>query len=734
MPKIFACYKIYIMKIHKLVTTLFIIGVFGINCLNSSCHAGYYEHYTKGQQLYYNAQYSSAIDEFKQALSQRQNDNSSRIGLINSYLARGTYLANYESNYKEASNDFRSALYYLKYYVENDVAMNSLSSISSAANSLKYCEKQYGADLSPAGHMKTAKELDELGNYAAAIYEYEQIINQPAYRQKALERIASMMAITKNYNKSSEYYKLVIDTNPDDIMVRLRYANVLDKLGDTKGASEQYNFVLSHCDNNPELLCDLERIYNKKLAESPTNADLLADLGAIKQRQGKYTEAYEYYNRSQSQSNRSMETAINTQLNMGTLLQVQGKYEKAIEIYKKIIIMQPNHYEANLYLAQCYESLPDCKKQALQQYKKLQSLKPSSPEFNGKISELTRESMGPEDIYNYVKSVIAPDKYYVEQLYKNALTEHEQKNYPTAIKYYELVKYVDPTNSEVYENLAVCYAQQKDYAKAKDVLNTAQTKFPNNTKYSKLLKDINDTGNSEILMKAYESYNNKDYQTAITLYSSISDKTTDVWLGLAGAYQNSNQPEKAIECYNKALELSPNNSDIAYSIGAIWVNLKNYQKAKTYFQKAVTINPNNISAKEALLDMKEVISQTYVQDAVALIEHQQNDDAIKLLNQALQENPNNPDAYYYRASIYDTQTKYALAIEDYKKSLKFNPNQPVTNYLIAIDYENLNNIKNALEYYQKFIKSYTQDDEYSQYVKARIPEIENELKNGAENK
>lgn len=713
----------------KIVVSGILIGIMQFASVMPS-FAGYYEHYSKGQQLYFNAQYSSAIDEFKQALSQRLGDNSSRIGLINSYLARGTYLANYENNYKDAANDFRSALYYLKYYVENDVAMNSLSSISSAAQSLKYCEKQYGADTSPAGHFKTAQALDELGNYAAAIYEYEQVVNNQAYRAKALSRIASMMAVTKNYRKADEYYRLVIDTDPSDIMVRLRYANVLDKLGNSKGASEQYNYVLSHCDNNLEMLCDLERIYNKKLMLSPNDADLLADLGAIKQRQGKYAESYELYRQSQAQPNRSEETALNTQLNMGTLLQVQGKYDKAIEVYKNILIMQPTNYYANLYLAQCYEAKPDSRKLALQQYKKLQSLKPDSNDFKDKISELTRTSMSADEIYQYVKSVVTPDKHYIDELYNYALLQHEQKNYDTAIKYYELIKDVDPMRDGVYENLAVCYGQKKNYEKAREVLKLGQSKFPTKTAYSKLLKDIDASNNSEILTNAYDAYNNGDYANAIKYYSSVSEQSTDVLLGIAGSYQGLKQMDKALEYYKKALALAPTNSDIAYNIGAIYVNNQNYNEAKNYFERALKLNPNNVNAKEALLDMKEVISQTSVQDAVALIEHQQYDDALKLLNKALAEDPNNPDAYYYRATVYDAKTNYLLAINDYKKSLKFNPNQPVTNYLIAIDYENLKDIKSALEYYQRFLKDYDKDDEYSQYVKARIPEIEDELRNG----
>ena len=437
-------------------------------------YAGFQEHYTLGQQYFFNSRYSSAIDEFKKALMINFLDNSARIGLVNSYLARGTYLANYENNFKAAADDFRSALFYLKYYVDRDVAMNSISSISSAFNSLQYCEKRYGANISPEGHYRMAEELNNAGNFPAAMYEYEQIINVEKYRKVATLRIASMMKSINNLVKSSEYYKLAIENDANDISVRMRYANVLDKMGDTVGASEQYNFVLAHSEDSPEILCDLERIYQKKLETAPNNAELLADLGAIKQRQGKYEEAYNYYRQSQTKPARSEETALNTQINIGTLLQAQGNYDKAIETYKNILILHPKNYQANLYLAQCYEAKPDCQKLALEQYKKLKQIKPDSEDYNNKIVELTRASMTSEDIYNYVRSKVNPEKSYIDKLYDDAMELHEKKDYDCAIKYYSAVKEADPQRDGVYENLAICYAQKKDYKNDEYIITDAK--------------------------------------------------------------------------------------------------------------------------------------------------------------------------------------------------------------------------------------------------------------------
>lgn len=693
----------------------------GLN-MNMPAFCGFQEHYTLAQQHFFNARYASAIDEFKKALMINFMDNSARIGIINSYNARGTYLANKEHNYKSAADDFKCALFYLKYYVDKDAAATSYNYISSTQNTLNFCEKMYGADTSAEAHYKAAEEYNNSGNFPAAMYEYAQIMDDSKYRKTALLRIASMMKSINNLIKSSEYYQLAIDADPNDVSTRMRYAAVLNKMGNTEEASKQYNYVLSHCENETDVLYELERIYQKKLEQNPNNAELLADIGAIKQRQGKYDEAFNYYKLSLAKPVRDEKTTLNTQINLGTLLQAQQKYEGAIEIYKNILTLYPNNYLANLYLAQCYEAKPDSQKLAIDQYKKLKQIKPDNQEFSQKIGELTRASMTSEDIYNYVRSYKEPEKYYVDELYTCAYEAHKNNDYDTAIKYYNEVKRVD-SREDLYENLAMCYAQKKEYEKAKQLLTEAKEKYPNNENISKLLTGVNEDISADILDNAYEAYNSQNYTKAIELYQSLPE-STDTLLGLAATYQGMKNDDVALEYYKKALDSSPSNTDIAYSIGALYANKENYSEAKTYFEKAVKLNPNNTMAKDALLDMTDVINQNAVVEATKLVESEKYYDALILLNKVLEENPKNADAYYYKASIYDIQKKYQQAIDNYKKSLEYNPNQDVTYYLIAIDYENLNSPKTALGYYKKFLELYKTDDEYSQYVKARIPEIE----------
>src|SRR5574344_1367306 len=113
--------------------------IFGLILSTQLVFAGFKEHYDAGQTYYSQYQYSSAISEFKKALRINYMDNSARIGLINSYMARGTYFANKDRDWENASNDYRAALFYAKYYPSAQEVQNSAQAIASAVQNLNQC-------------------------------------------------------------------------------------------------------------------------------------------------------------------------------------------------------------------------------------------------------------------------------------------------------------------------------------------------------------------------------------------------------------------------------------------------------------------------------------------------------------------------------------------------------------------------------------------------------------------
>lgn len=56
------------------------------------------------------------------------------------------------------------------------------------------------------------------------------------------------------------------------------------------------------------------------------------------------------------------------------------------------------------------------------------------------------------------------------------------------------------------------------------------------------------------------------------------------------ALQNTGQPEEALEAYNKAIELNPQNEDLIRNMGDTYADANNYEKAASYYQRLYDSN------------------------------------------------------------------------------------------------------------------------------------------------
>lgn len=684
--------------------------------INMPAMASFKEHFDLGQQYLSNFQYSGAITEFKSAMRINYLDNSARIGLVNAYCARGAYYANKEQNYKKAADDYRSALFYLIYYPNANAVKNSSQAIVQVTSNLNSCLSAMNFDTSPSNRFNTAKQLRAEGEFAAAAYEFNQSLGDKNYIKDSFQQTGDIMKLLGNDPKAAEYYKKAIAVAPVDTDLRMSYAKMLDKLGSSDTAVEEYNFVLAQTTDNKEVLYSLERIYKKKLEESPNDATVTSNLGAIMQKQGKYDEALRYYSKAEylDPSN------INTRINVGTLYQQKGDYKTAITAYDSVLILYPDNAQANLYKAQSLAALGD-KNQALNLYKKVLTAEPNNAIAQAQMMDMLRETMTPQQFVDYVKKNGGSNP--SDAIYSYALELHKQNKLNDSIALYNEVLKINNSNPEVYVNLAIAQGQMKNYDGALSTLKTANAKFPNNEQVTDALKNISNEAIGEKLETAAAYYNNKDYQKAINEYLKIQPATADTMLGVASCYQNLGDTTKAIEYYKQALNLKPTDSDIAYYIAALYADSEDWNNAKAYVQKSLTLNKNNQQAIELNNAITSQGNSIALEKAIAMFDAQDYDKSLALINQIL--STNNQDAYalYYRGMIYDTKKKYNEAIADYKRAINISPDLCIVNYLIGVDYDTLGQYKNAVSYYKAFSAKYTENDDFKKYADQRIADL-----------
>lgn len=678
--------------------------------------ADFGEHYNKGQDYLKNYRYSSAIQEFQSALKINYLDNSARIGLVNSYLANGAFLANKQKDYEAAANSYRSALFYLLYYPQSN-STNS-GAVSQVKSNLEKCLNEIQFDKSYTNRFNTAKELRAEGNFSAAGYEFMQTLGDKQYVKDSFEQMGNIMKVLRNNPKSVEYYRKAVALAPDDINLRLSYAKMLDTVGEEDLAVNEFNKILSQTDKNEEVLYALERIYKKKLDNSPSDANITTNLGAILQKQGKLDEALTYYAKAEALDKNN----VNARLNTGTLYQEKKDYEKALSAYDSVLMLYPKNIQANLYKAQTYEEMGR-KKDAQVLYEKVLALEPTNEQASYGLKNILRSTLSTNEFIEYIKKNSKTGRP-ADELYLYALDLHKQNKLNDAITIYKEVIALSPNNSEAYVNLALAQNQNKDTESALYILRTAQAKFPHNQQVEQTLNSVYAQINGEKLAQASEFYKNGDFEQAIKLYSTITPMTEDVMLTIATCWQNLDNNQEAIAAYKKAFEINPKNADTAYYIATILIDYNSDTEAGLeYINKALAIDPKHIDALQLKQYIAEQAEMKELETAIGYFEQQNYDDSLNILNKIIGQNTDNSYALYYRGMIYDAKENPQSAVQDYEKAVDLNKNLSIIYYLLGLDYDVLNQPENALKNFEAFIANYTEDDEYKTYASERVKNL-----------
>ena len=176
-----------------------------------------------------------------------------------------------------------------------------------------------------------------------------------------------------------------------------------------------------------------------------------------------------------------------------------------------------------------------------------------------------------------------------------------------------------------------------------------------------------------------------------------------LWNNRGTALANLGKHQQAIECFDKAIEINPNDVNIWNSKGTAFHYLSKYQQAIECFDKAIEINPNDADAWSAkghsLNNLKK---------------YQQ---AIEYFDKAIEINPNDADAWYSKGVAFDYLIKHTEAIECYEKALAINPDQVCAWYGKGGAFRKVGKHKEAIECYEKAL-AINPEDALAWYSKA----------------
>lgn len=679
------------------------------------------EYYTNGMKYVANRDYTQAINEFKKVLRETPNNKKARLQLVSAYALRAENTYADTSDYNKSANDYRCAIFYLKYYNDEPVPAEHAGTLEVLERNLSNILSAIHADQTAKGHYLMGKSLRAQAQFAAAAVEFQNAKNDAEYKKSSLKNLGEIYYMLNLDEQAVKYLTQAIALDSQNSELHLKLAGCYEHLGKLENAAREYNLALNNSKNNAEILDSLENIWRQKVQDCPDDAEAHANLGAIFQRKNDYNAALAQYERAESLN----PSNITTRLNIGTLYQAKKEYETAIEAYDTIIAVDANYMPAYLYKAQCYKAL-GVKNAAIQNYKLALNLDPTNKSIKDELYALYEENMTPEERLNYYYEKITQEPQNAELTYKYAYELHKAGRIAEAISFYEATTKLDSSNEDAYINLVQAFQQQGNFERAREVLNDAKTKFPENQTIKKQLASLDAQAVSMLYSNASELFRQKKFKEAIAMYEKIQPATPEALVGIGASYQSLGDNKKAAEYYVKSLAIDPKNAETAYYAALAYSNLENYTEAKNYAQKALAVDSANKNAKELLTYVIEQENTEKIDNAIVLYEKQQYAQAISILDSVIAQDQKDSNAYYYRGMVYDAQKKYPQAINDYKKALENNSQMLIAYYSIAIDYDYLSQYANALTYHKKYLaetRKVGETNDYTRYSARRIQDL-----------
>ncbi len=706
-------------KVYTMFLAMFLLSAqAGYAETSADVKERYLIYYDNGASFLKAKDYNKAIAEFKKVLRYAPYDNNVKNALYTAYIQRGEHFLNVEKQPKKALNDFKSALFYMKYWNDNnsDVEKAELTKVENNLASLVKKYENYNVDTKyqNAGKLRAQQEI------AAAAYDLN-TLKGSKYGFSALNSLYDIYKSLNNQKMALDTIRAAVKLNPKDGNAHYKYALILDDIGNAEAAVDEYSLALQNGDS--ATLEKLKNLWIARSAKNPKDAEALINLGAIYQKQKQYDLAKAQYLKAQDLNPNN--PVILT--NIASLYLETNNYNGAIDIYNMMLQKNPKDIKPLFYKAEAYKKLND-NKSALAEYNKILKTQPDNEEAKNGINSIISNLKG-DELIAYLRQEAQQNSKNYEKQFALAYELHKNKNYEEAVNYYKKAISINPKMAEPYINIVQIYRLQNDTAKANAAINHGLSNLPDNKELLAMKNEVQTEVASNIYNSATKYFNSGNYKEALSQYLKIQMQTPEVLYSIASCYFELGENEKAIEYFKKVLEKSPNDTKAMYFIANAYVNLQNSDAAAQYLNKILAIEPNNNDAKIALNSLKQGKEGKDLDMAISLYENKKYNESLSLLNKILATNPKNPYVYYYKGMILEENKNVNGAIEEYKKGIAADNKFSLLYYNLAVALDNKEQYNEAVSYYEKYLalKNGTEDD-YTKYVNSRLKELKDYLK------
>lgn len=249
----------------------------------------------------------------------------------------------------------------------------------------------------------------------------------------------------------------------------------------------------------------------------------------------------------------------------------------------------------------------------------------------------------------------------------------QQKRYVDAIKLLESAGAIDPSNDQVFWNLAIVHMEMRKFDRAKDDLQKAIAQNPESAGYQEKLG---------------------------TVTMELED-----WDGAKAAFE-------------KAIEIDPEIFKAYYKLAQVAEHMDDQQSALKYYTEAVKKGPRFLEAYSSLGRLYADLG--YLDQATQVLQ-----EALKV---ALPKTEEEAQVHHLLGTVYQEQQKYDQAVGEFKAALDVVPGMRDALFSIGWTYNLVGNKEEAKRFLKKFV-DVAGSEAPAHYVKAAQDKL-NEIQEG----
>jgi superkiller protein 3 len=453
---------------------------------------------------------------------------------------------------------------------------------------------------------------------------YSQIRHTPEYLETCFD-YAETLEMEDSDEEALNIYEDLLKQNPDNIAVLFKLAHIYSAEARTKEAIDMYKQILEIDPENDAALNSLSELYEK------------TDKGL--------------YHLTRA------EMAFN-----------EGNINKAIAEYKKVIPhLQEAQAECEIYkkMAMAYSLLEDYN-QALDQYNLAIDLNEEDYEIYKGLGKLYIDLEEIDTaIECFMKAVELQSQDY--SLFVDlAECYMDLEKYPEAVRELEIVKKHKPDDLEIRCAIAEAYIHIRDLYHAGEELDYVLAREPENTIAIGLMVDLNAEKENYEKAKEWAEKLGKLLPTSAysarklaECYEPLGEKYLAAYnYGLAFELQK--EYGLAIDQYEQAVALKPDNAELIMKIGDLYSSLDEKYVGIEYYERAAEAEPNNPLPLEKL-------GKFYMGN-------NDYDRAMDVYSRLVEIDTRNSEACYNLAKLYERSNYNEDALQAYEKLLQIAPN------------------------------------------------------------